>query len=1236
MRFTLYLLVAIISSACCCSKASGGSPRLDYYRGLTWKQLVHRLMLLDEQAFMLFSVVREETEALELYQAMKEAAAKEETSPEPLILAEAIVSDLYALQLGSENHRRRVRQKVEDLLRRRRPDRSDSAEHMREMALLRFSRYLVVHGELDLPVRVLQESAKNPPAQWELYDRAKWVYCHGMLAFRIAQRTKNLKSCQIAVKRTLGFFEDWFPRSRFPKGHPAETRHWMALGWLAYRSGNNAQTDASFQKAIDAADWGLENGVLCPFSLTESLNARSYVYDLAMEGGDLGKAIEVGTRMVRLAEQASCLFHTSETFLCTWIIIARETVDTLYQSLHIDDCVRMSRNVIDGVRGTGRPLTDRETLLLAMLYADLASLFTTQASMLEAVSAVDTSWQLLQEVPDTLEDKQLCLVSVAYVRAQIHRSLWSYVVAHETLQVAMQYLKRHRGQSMRRKQLEVQILTAAADLAFAECDYEAMVRLMQRIKGLLSPQEMTTETLRVFAGFQVRLALARGDLAEARAALNDFRKGIGKRAVGDFADRWGRARLGLELMQVEVLCAEGKWRACLQSLDHVAQELSRGVDASQLKVNPNDCRLSATCLAALGEYNRALEEIDRAEATLVDLRDAGYHADYLLFATLPALKGQVLMAKGDYRRAAACALKVARREPQVFASVSATRSIHTATRWALRWERGCDLLMSVEQPAKLDPNRVYDRILPYRGLLFRMLARDARLRRANLSGDDLQIYREYRDRQMEVARLAFEAGVADGVRKEELQDAIGEAERRRDELELRLRQRNLSWIDREDSNPCSGQELKNRLSEGEVLLDFVEYCRHSWDPDRPGVDGYRAEERYRMYIIAPNRALQSIELGTCAEIDSLIDEWRKEVESGAGVECGWRLSRLLWHPIQKRLPKETRRLFIAPAGKMALVSWAALPDSRPDVPILARFELSYLPYPGYLLERRADSEVDQRPSQFLAIGNLVYGRGQGVELAEIRRGDFRASLGGMAPLPGTQRELDAIAQYWSRGTIQYLTGEEATVSRVAEALQCSQFVHIGTHGILASDENIQAFRRLRRHRTWGRPPFVVGVKNPLSLMALTLSNVCRSDSIDESILLAEEVAAMDLSHVRLVVLSACDTGRGPVLRNSGAFSLHQAFLMAGAGSTVSALWEVPDAVTAELMEQFYRQLATRDNVASALRRAQLVVSRRRSHDGPTVGRGPNLARRQRIGQTLRYGPPREWGGFFLAGRVRLE
>lgn len=76
----------------------------------------------------------------------------------------------------------------------------------------------------------------------------------------------------------------------------------------------------------------------------------------------------------------------------------------------------------------------------------------------------------------------------------------------------------------------------------------------------------------------------------------------------------------------------------------------------------------------------------------------------------------------------------------------------------------------------------------------------------------------------------------------------------------------------------------------------------------------------------------------------------------------------------------------------------------------------------------------------------------------------------------------------------------------------------------------------------------------------------------------------------LIVLSACQTAVTDVLSvPDEAIGLPSAFLLAGANGVVASLWPVPDIPTRELMELFYGAMASGDDPASALRRAQLTL-----------------------------------------------
>tara|TARA_R110000851_G_scaffold61343_4_gene141127 strand:+ start:226045 stop:228636 length:2592 start_codon:yes stop_codon:yes gene_type:complete len=91
--------------------------------------------------------------------------------------------------------------------------------------------------------------------------------------------------------------------------------------------------------------------------------------------------------------------------------------------------------------------------------------------------------------------------------------------------------------------------------------------------------------------------------------------------------------------------------------------------------------------------------------------------------------------------------------------------------------------------------------------------------------------------------------------------------------------------------------------------------------------------------------------------------------------------------------------------------------------------------------------------------------------------------------------------------------------------------------------------------------------------------------IDSSFSL-EELYGLQFSQ-QLVVLSACDTGVGKVVKGEGALSLARGFQYAGAPNVLFSLWQVNDKSTAQLIENYYKHLKNTGSRDISLHKASL-------------------------------------------------
>ncbi|WP_299678419.1 CHAT domain-containing protein [uncultured Dokdonia sp.] len=112
-----------------------------------------------------------------------------------------------------------------------------------------------------------------------------------------------------------------------------------------------------------------------------------------------------------------------------------------------------------------------------------------------------------------------------------------------------------------------------------------------------------------------------------------------------------------------------------------------------------------------------------------------------------------------------------------------------------------------------------------------------------------------------------------------------------------------------------------------------------------------------------------------------------------------------------------------------------------------------------------------------------------------------------------------------------------------------------------------------------------------------------NDSITPWIAFSDEKINLDelslyQNDASLVVLSACNTGTGKIVKGEGTMSLARGFFYGGAQTTVSSLWRVDDKSTTDIMTNFYKNISEGKSKSLALHDAKLNYLK--NHKGSEV------------------------------------
>jgi CHAT domain-containing protein len=336
------------------------------------------------------------------------------------------------------------------------------------------------------------------------------------------------------------------------------------------------------------------------------------------------------------------------------------------------------------------------------------------------------------------------------------------------------------------------------------------------------------------------------------------------------------------------------------------------------------------------------------------------------------------------------------------------------------------------------------------------------------------------------------------------------------------------------THPVDLHQLQKVLSPEQLLIEYV-----LAKPDS--------------YALAVTRAsVRSYRLKDREAIEADATRYREEIHKRATDQV---LAQTLFNEILAPMQEYKRKkdLIVVPDGELHLLPFSALMDNHAYVLSTHTIDVAPSATAFVLLRNRPENKTTaQLPylgvaawTQMTKPTNLLLRAISGPERSQF------------VPLPESKTEVETIANDLPRPDM-ILLGSDATETRFKTlSTENTEVIHLALHGYADLDYPDRS----------------------------ALIFAPEANGPDDGLLQVREIRALHLQS-KLVTLSACDTGVGPV-GEADVNNLVNAFIEAGADTVVSTLWEIEDQSTEYLMSDFYSKLALHERKVDALRSAQL-------------------------------------------------
>ena len=235
------------------------------------------------------------------------------------------------------------------------------------------------------------------------------------------------------------------------------------------------------------------------------------------------------------------------------------------------------------------------------------------------------------------------------------------------------------------------------------------------------------------------------------------------------------------------------------------------------------------------------------------------------------------------------------------------------------------------------------------------------------------------------------------------------------------------------------------------------------------------------------------------------------------------------------------KCIIVPDGQLNYLPFEALvTDTGTDQYLLEDYIIRYA-YSGTLLTLGTHADQSNATNgNILAMAPFAARVGQALRSHQI------------SPLPASKQEVQTIG---GRIYLESAATKEVFLSMASR----SGIIHLATHAKADSRQPLNSYISFYPKAT---------------------------DSLSAYRLYTAELYNLHLDSVKLVVLSACETGGGQLLRGEGVMSLARAFAYAGCSNIAMTLWRAEDQATAQVTTRMYDYLKEGYDKDEALSKAK--------------------------------------------------